>query len=141
MMPAVSEKVISNLANVAASPGVVGGSTQIMSTTVDDRLQLNKKDGVPIVGDEVVNTDVPSVLVETQNLVNVPVNLLESHNVLGSKSGMDVKAHCDWLNNSSEEVSDSESFSDPDKEFMMVSDRPLRAANRGKFWKRGGKRR
>ncbi|PKU69067.1 hypothetical protein MA16_Dca002336 [Dendrobium catenatum] len=54
---------------------------------------------------------------------------------------MDVKAHCDWLNNSSKEVSDSESFSDPDNEFMMVSDRPLRAANRGKFWKRGGKRR
>ncbi|PKU70403.1 hypothetical protein MA16_Dca007155 [Dendrobium catenatum] len=54
---------------------------------------------------------------------------------------MVVNSHCDWLNNSSEDVSDSESYSDPDNEFKMVSDRPLRAANRGKFWNRGGKRR
>ncbi|PKU60495.1 hypothetical protein MA16_Dca027808 [Dendrobium catenatum] len=58
---------------------------------------------------------------DSQNLVNVHVNLVESNIALGSNSEMVVGSHCDWLNNSSDENSDSDSFSDPDFEFSMVS--------------------
>ncbi|KAI0494656.1 hypothetical protein KFK09_024798 [Dendrobium nobile] len=78
---------------------------------------------------------------DSQNLVNVHVKLVESNVALGSNSEMVVGSHGDWLNNSSEENSDSDSFSDPDFEFSMVSGKPLKVTQRGKFWNRGGKRR
>ncbi|PKU87223.1 hypothetical protein MA16_Dca009371 [Dendrobium catenatum] len=54
---------------------------------------------------------------------------------------MEIRIHGDWLNNSSEDGSDPDSFSNPDFDFKMVPDKPLRVASRGKFWNRGGRRR
>ncbi|PKU84732.1 hypothetical protein MA16_Dca008142 [Dendrobium catenatum] len=75
------------------------------------------------------------------SLINVPVKLLASQTMVGSKSGMDVRSHGDWLKNSSDIGSESDSFSDPGSDFEMVPERHLRAGLRGKLWKRGGRKR
>ncbi|PKU64535.1 hypothetical protein MA16_Dca022699 [Dendrobium catenatum] len=79
----------------------------------------------------VVNSGVQEIL---DNLVNVPVTV-------SGTSGLDIKSQGDWLHNSSDFGSDYESYSDPGNEFKLNRDVPLKVASRGKFWKRGGRRR
>ncbi|KAI0519095.1 hypothetical protein KFK09_006535 [Dendrobium nobile] len=91
---------------------------------------------------QVVNSDVQGILDPSQNLVNVPVILMDSQNLnhqLGG--GVEVKPNGDWLDNSSDCDSDSESYSDTGNELQVVRDLPLKVVSRGKFWNRGGRRR
>ncbi|PKU76527.1 hypothetical protein MA16_Dca001131 [Dendrobium catenatum] len=75
------------------------------------------------------------------SFINVPVNLMEAKTIVGLNSGLDVRSHGDWLNNSSDFDSDADPVSDSDFDVKLVRDRSHRACPRGKLWKRGGRRR
>ncbi|PKU65188.1 hypothetical protein MA16_Dca004805 [Dendrobium catenatum] len=89
-------------------------------------------------------SDVQGNLVVSHNLVDVPVNVITTNSLMrqvGGKTGVDVRSHGDWMHNSSEGGSDSDSYSDPGNEYKMVRDRPISGSFRGKFWGRGGRKR
>ncbi|KAI0495361.1 hypothetical protein KFK09_025511 [Dendrobium nobile] len=119
----VCEKLVSNPNGV--DDGLPGDSAVLGNEEVSESRKVQSA-----VGDQVLG-----------NFINVPVNLSAANIVVGSNSGMEVRSHGDWLNNSSEVDSDSESFSDPNFDFKMVPDRSIKASVRGKLWKRGGRRR
>ncbi|XP_020671703.1 uncharacterized protein LOC110091797 [Dendrobium catenatum] len=119
----VCEKLVSNPNGV--DDGLPGDSAVLGNEEVSESRKVQSA-----VGDQVLG-----------NFINVPVNLSAANIVVGSNSGKEVRSHSDWLNNSSEGDSDSESFSDPDFDFKMVHDRSIKASVRGKLWKRGGRRR
>ncbi|PKU82488.1 hypothetical protein MA16_Dca005493 [Dendrobium catenatum] len=109
------------------SPSVSPVASPVLGVVEDFGRPLDSVRNVePKVYRQLVNSDVQGILDNSQNLVNVPVTV-------GGTSGLDVKSHGDWLHNSSDYNYDSESYSDPDNEFKMVRDGPLKAVSRGKF--------
>ncbi|PKU69884.1 hypothetical protein MA16_Dca011902 [Dendrobium catenatum] len=128
-------EVVSDPVNVAIPPAECGRGSEVSLVlgVVEDcgRPMVSVRNVESNVCGQVVNSDVQDIL---DNLVNVPVTVSGTY-------GFDVKSHGDWLHNSSEFGYDSESYSDPGNEFKMDCGVALKVASRGKFWKRGGRRR
>ncbi|KAI0499452.1 hypothetical protein KFK09_020355 [Dendrobium nobile] len=77
----------------------------------------------------------------TNSLVVVPVSEVDSQvmaNCVGNSSGLDIRNQNNWLVDSSDVESDSQSV-ESDNDFTLV--RTSNVGTRGKFWGRGRRRR
>ncbi|KAI0514248.1 hypothetical protein KFK09_010283 [Dendrobium nobile] len=76
------------------------------------------------------------------SLIEVPVNEVDTQAMakcLGDSSGLEIRNQVNWLNNSSDDESESD-FDEPEHDFSVVRATVI-GATRGKFWGRGRRRR
>ncbi|PKU71236.1 hypothetical protein MA16_Dca007233 [Dendrobium catenatum] len=107
-------------------------------------LVLKGADCVEVVpdGSEVQSqSTVRDVISISNTLVEVPVSVVDTQlmaTCVGNTSGVDMRKQTDWLYDSSEDSSDQE-LVESDRDFALV--RPSNIGYRGKFWRRGRRRR